>query len=126
MPKVWGEVTTEIPEHRGKSGLLLLEILANHTFKAYNNTDYDYGFFQKGKWRMKGKYLTFTVFTIKNFGKGKQDIFPGKLLNKLTGTITYVIEKLSTSELILQATIDERANGHHFVLKPSAFNYFPE
>lgn len=50
---IWGQVSEYAPEHRGKSGLILLTLNRDKTFYAYENTDYGATILQSGIWDIK-------------------------------------------------------------------------
>ena len=73
--------------YRGKQGLLLLELKANKSFKAYTSNDYGSYLFQRGVWQYsKGNLHFITTWEEKN--NPDKDI-RGSLLKDATYKVSY-------------------------------------
>jgi hypothetical protein len=120
--KVWGEVSKSIPAHRGKAGLVLLELQNNNSFKAYENTDYGASILQIGKWKLKGKNIIFTVINTILARQEKEYFMRGRILELEKGEVSYEILVLDESKFVM------RQIGGNKTLKfeQSKYVYFPK
>lgn len=117
---VWGEISKQVPEHRGKEGLLLLEITPDYKFNAFENSDYGPAVLQKGTISLKKNKIIFTVQSTKNFSEKEQ--LKGKILEEDTGSSTFTIKNLTRNEFVI--VDDNTSVVRRF--KPSKYNYFPK
>lgn len=99
MDKFWGEINDEIPNHRGKSGLIIMKFYSDDTFQAYEHTDYGASVRQSGKWNLENKKIVFDVLKTENHEDAE---LKGKILSdKEKGKIEYEILELTNEKFIL-------------------------
>ncbi len=98
--KFWGEINNMVPKHRGKAGLVIIKLDSNHTFKAYENTDFGAAVLQSGKWHLKNDKILFDVLKTENYTE--HTTMKGKILaKKEKGKIEYQVLELTNKKLIL-------------------------
>jgi hypothetical protein len=120
--RLWGEVSEEIPEHRGKKGLILLKFNGDNSFQAYINSDFGPFVLQSGNWQLKNKIITFNVLKTERDTKDKKTYIKSRLLDKDMGVVEYILIKLDEKNLVLKKTNSE----NQLTFNHSKFNYFPK
>jgi len=100
IDKSWGEISDNVPNHRGKAGLIIMKLYADNTFQAYENTDYAASILQSGKWSLENQKIIFDVLKTKK--SGNHNDLKGKILtNKEKGEIEYEVLELTNEKLVL-------------------------
>jgi hypothetical protein len=120
--RVWGQVSVEVPVHRGKEGLVLLQLKTDSSFLAYENTDYGASILQVGKWWLSGNSIFFEVSKTILARPEKEYAMKGIILEKEKGRISYRILLLEENNFMIQNTETYRTIN----FKPSQYNYFPK
>jgi hypothetical protein len=100
--RLWGEVSEEIPEHRGKKGLILLKFNGDNSFQAYINSDFGPFVLQSGNWQLKNKIITFNVLKTERDTKDKKTYIKSRLLDKDMGVVEYILIKLDEKNKTLR------------------------
>ncbi len=120
MDKSWGEINDVVTKHRGKSGLILMKLNSNHTFQAFENTDFGAAVLQKGNWILKNNHIIFDVLETKNYAK--HTTMKGRILSeKEVGKIKYKVVNVTDEKLILSNQEKEK----RLVFELSEFKYLP-
>ena len=121
LTRTWGEVSFNIPEHRGKSGLVLLQIQPNSKFRVYENTDYGPSTLQTGTWRAS-QSQNVIKFLVKEttYYRSSTESLPSRLLIHAEGEIEFEIINLSEERLTL------RGKRTLLTLKSTELDYFPK
>lgn len=114
----WGQINDTISKHRGKSGLIIMKLNSDHTFKAFENTDYGAATMQKGTWSVKNNIITFNVKETINYSNQKK--LKGKILSdKDTGKIKYEVKNISEKKIILY----DKKKKKELIFELSEFKY---
>lgn len=116
--KFWGEINDKIPKHRGKAGLIIMKLDSNHTFQAYESTDFGAAVLQSGKWSLKNDKILFDILKTENYAE--HTTMKGKILSrKEIGKIEYQVIELTNEKLILF----NKKYVKKFIFKISKYKY---